>query len=60
MLKASFINPYTHNRAVSLINSGRINVDAMVHDTCSLEALPEILSSAEMRAKGKYMINPWL
>lgn len=60
VLKASFINPYTHNRAVSLINSGRINVDAMVHDTCSLEALPEILSSAEMRAKGKYMINPWL
>lgn len=60
VLKASFINPYTHNRAVALINSGRINVDAMVYDTCSLEALPEILSSPEKRAKGKYMIDPWL
>ncbi len=59
-LKASFINPYTHTRALALIDSGRLDVKSMIHDVCGLNYLPEILSKPELRAKGKYVINPWL
>lgn len=60
VLKASFINPYTQDRAVKLIDSGKIDVTSMVHEVCSLEKLEEVLSSPELRSKGKYIVNPWL
>ena len=58
MLKASYINPYTHKRALDLINSGRLDVSSMVYEVCSLNKLEEILSRPEVRAKGKYVISP--
>ncbi|MFV0395850.1 MAG: zinc-dependent alcohol dehydrogenase family protein [Coprobacillaceae bacterium] len=58
-IKASFINPYTQQRALDLINSKRIDVSSMVHDVCGLDDLENILSSPELRTKGKYIINPW-
>ena len=57
-LKASYINPYTMGRAVRLINSGRLDVSSMVAGTLPLEQLEEVLSSPELRAKGKYVIVP--
>ncbi len=60
VLKSSFINPYTQGRAISLIDSQKIDVSTMIYEVCSLETLPEILSKPELRAKGKYIINPWL
>ncbi len=60
VLKASFINPYTLGRAINLINSKKVDVHSMIYSVESLERLPEILSNAELRKKGKYIINPWI
>lgn len=59
-LKASFISPYTQKRALELIDSKKIDVSSIVYDVLPLEKLPEVLDSAELRAKGKYIINPQL
>lgn len=58
VLKASFINPYTQKRALELIDNGKIDVTSIVYACESLEMLPEILSNAGLRAKGKFIINP--
>lgn len=57
-LKSSFINPYTQKRALDLIDSGRLDVSSMVYAVECLENLADILSSPELRAKGKYIISP--
>ncbi|MFI3201395.1 MAG: zinc-binding dehydrogenase, partial [Eubacteriales bacterium] len=58
VLKASFINPCTHNRALDLIDTGRVDVSSMIYEVCGLEQLTEILASAELRRNGKYLIDP--
>lgn len=55
-LKASFINPYTQQRALDLITSGKIDVSSMVYETAPLERLPEILGDRELRSRGKFII----
>lgn len=55
-LKASFINPYTQQRALDLITSGRIDVSSMVYEKAPLERLPEILSDSGLRSRGKFII----
>lgn len=57
-LKASFINPYTQKRALSLIDAGRLDVSSMVCRVAGLSELSEILEKPELRAKGKYIISP--
>lgn len=57
-LKASFINPYTQERAVELINSGRIDVTSMMCDPIPLEKLVGALSDVEMRKLGKWVVKP--
>jgi len=59
-LKTSFINPYTQQRALDLIDSGRLDVTSMVCPPRPLEDLAEILASREVRRKGKYIISPEL
>lgn len=58
VLKASFINPCTHKRAIDLIDSGRIDVSSMIYQVAPLEKLEEILASPELRSRGKYLISP--
>ena len=58
VLKASFINPYTQKRALALIDNGKIDVSSIVYACEGLDKLPEILSDASLRAKGKFIINP--
>lgn len=58
VLKASFINPYTQQRALDLINDRKVDVSSMICECSPLEKLPEILGSAELRRKGKYIITP--
>jgi len=58
VLKASFINPYTQKRALELIDHKKINVSDIIYAYEKLEKLPEILSSPELRAKGKFIILP--
>lgn len=57
-LKASFINPYTQERAVELINAGKIDVTSMQCEPIPLEKLVSALSDAEMRKLGKWVVKP--
>ena len=57
-LKASYINPCTQQRALQLIDSGRLDVQSMVCKTIGLEQLEEVLRNPKMRAEGKYIVNP--
>ncbi len=55
-IKASFINPYTQQRALDLIATGAIDVKSMIAGRIPLEDLPELLSDAKKRAAGKYVV----
>lgn len=57
-LRASYINPCTQHRALQLIDSGRLDVQSMVHRTIGLEELEGILSNPALRAEGKYIVIP--
>ena len=57
ILKASFINPYTQARALSLIESGRVDVKSLIYKTLSVDELPLILADKSERAKGKYVVT---
>lgn len=57
-LRASFINPYTQKRALSLIEGKKVNVGDMIYDRASLDELPAILADGARRAKGKVVILP--
>ena len=56
-IKASFINPYTQKRALTLINSGKIDVSSMVYEYIPVEKLPAILSDKKERSVGKYIVT---
>lgn len=58
VIKASFINPYTQGRAVSLINGKIIDVNSLIHEIISLDELEAVLSDREQRNIGKYVVNP--
>ncbi len=59
VLKASFINPYTQSRALSLIDNRKIDVGSMVYACEPLDRLPAILADGALRANGKFIICPW-
>lgn len=58
VLKASYINPYTQKRAVSLISSGKVDVSSMIYETIPLEQLPALLADTRKRGLGKYVVKP--
>ncbi len=58
VLKASYINPYTMKRALSLIDAGKVDVTSMVYRYASLDELAVILADRAERAKGKFVIEP--
>ncbi len=57
-IKASFINPYTQQRAIDLIASGAIDVSSMIAGSVSIEELATLLSDAQKRAAGKFIVKP--
>ena len=57
-LRASYINPCTQDRALQLIDSGRLDVQSMVCRTIGLGELAEVLSNPALRAEGKYIVSP--
>lgn len=57
-VRASFINPYTQQRAMNLIAGGGIDVNALVHRTAPLEALPGLLADPAAFRAGKIVIAP--
>lgn len=56
-LRSSYINPYTHGRALALIENGRIDVTSMIYKEIGLEELDSVLQDARKRAKGKYLVK---
>lgn len=58
VIKSSFINPCTHQRALDLIDNNRVDVLSMVHDVVGLGELNSILSNPQLRAMGKYIVDP--
>ena len=57
IVTASFINPYTQQRALNLITSGRLDVSSMIYKTISLEELPGVLADKGIRNAGKYIVT---
>ncbi len=57
-LKASYVNPYTQKRALDLIDTQRLDVSSMIYEVCGLDQLEDVLSKPELRANGKYVIDP--
>ena len=57
-IKTSYINPYTQQRAIEMIDSNRIDISTPVYKTVSLDELPVILADKDLRRRGKFIINP--
>jgi L-iditol 2-dehydrogenase len=57
-IRGSFLNPFTHATAVSLVASGRVDVDALVTDRLPLDRLGEALDSANFPASMKIVVMP--
>lgn len=57
-IKASFINPYTQERAVSLLESGKINVRDLITDEVKLADINQVFEDNTYRSRGKVIINP--
>lgn len=56
-LTSSFINPYTFERAVSVLESGRINVKDIISDIVELEDCVKVFEDERYRRKGKVLIK---
>lgn len=59
-LKASYINPYTLSRAMTLINNRSVDVRSMAARIIPLEKLEAVLSDSGLRTQGKIIVDPWL
>lgn len=57
-VKASFINPYTQDRAVSLLKSGRLNVKDLITDIITLDNINKVFGDNYYRSRGKIIIKP--
>ncbi len=57
-LRSSFINPLTQQRALDLIDSGKINVSEMISDIIPLSSLEKVLNDESLRSKGKVLVAP--
>lgn len=54
---SSFINPYTYDRAIKLLESKRIDVKPLIKNIISLDELKEALETDTLRSKGKVMVK---
>jgi threonine dehydrogenase-like Zn-dependent dehydrogenase len=56
-LTSSFINPYTFERAVALIESGKIDVTSLAGNIFSLDDAIKAFEDPSLRAGGKVLIR---
>ena len=56
-LTASFINPYTFERAIELLSLGKVRVDGIITDILPLERINEVFEDADYRRRGKVLIE---
>lgn len=53
----SYLNPHTTKRAAALLESGKLNTDAIISASLSLEEMGEELKTQENARKGKVMVR---
>jgi len=56
-LTSSFINPYTFERSVAILESGRLNVTEMISEVIPLEDCIKAFEDVERRREGKIIIR---
>jgi L-iditol 2-dehydrogenase len=59
-IKSSFINPFSQNRAVELLASGRLKVKDLISDIVPLDNITEVFENENPRKKGKVIVKPWI
>jgi L-iditol 2-dehydrogenase len=57
-LTASFINPYTHQRAIDLIHHQQVQIAPLLGPCLPLNELPRVLADPSFRKLGKILIKP--
>ncbi len=55
---SSYINPYTFERTVEIVEAGKINLKDIVASRISLDKLETALKDASLRAGGKVLVQP--
>lgn len=56
-LTSSFINPYTFERALAVLESGKIDVEGIITNIVPLREIEEVFQKEEYRRSGKVMIK---
>lgn len=56
-LTSSFINPYTFQRSIALLESGRLNVIELITDIVELEDCIDVFENEMYRRRGKVVIQ---
>ncbi|OQX88026.1 alcohol dehydrogenase [candidate division KSB1 bacterium 4484_87] len=57
-IRSSFVNPFTHARAIELLAAERLKIAPLVSQNMPLEKLNEVLADAKLRQEGKIVIRP--
>ena len=57
-VKASFINPYTYQRAVDLLRAKRIDISSLITDRVALGDIETVFTDDRYRKSGKIIIQP--
>jgi len=56
-LTASFINPYTFDRAIEVLALGRVKTDEIITDIIPLDEIVKVFEDASYRRRGKILIR---
>ncbi len=56
-IRSSFVNPFTHGRAVELLSGGRIELDKIITEILSLDDLERALEDKKLKSRGKILIR---
>ena len=56
-LTASFINPYTFDRAIEVLALGKVKVDEIITDIVPLAEIHKVFEDASFRRRGKVLIK---
>jgi len=56
-ITSSFINPYTFERALQVLESGRIDVESIITTILPLDKINDAFTNPEYRTRGKVMIE---
>jgi len=56
-ITASYINPYTFERALKLLESGKIDVKSIITDIVPLDDITKVFTDSSYRRRGKVLIK---